>query len=382
MTLLYDEPPIVIPPPLAKAFGLAAGAFIQRLHMLLEAKAKNPQKYADSFADGHFWVYDSAPKWLARMPYLGSEPTFKRMIADLRKQGVLIVASHNRHGFDKTSWYRLDYPQLREIVEQENNPQTPEVIRPLDQNDTTTVSKRSDAEYQSDTTNTNTLQGSSTQQANQPSPVGSPTRLAGSFDEISDEEEIRGAEQAGHPFPIHDPKGSVTESQRLRDSMIALGIHPLDAERLIVVHGREACQQQVDWLPLRQDVKIAARYLKKAIEKRFEPPASVMLEREAAAAAGRAQGQHPADEHDPVLLERQLRQERAEQLYAAWQAGKETLSTLITDDNGKLWRIDDITPETQTIVLSDQHGQQRKFGLLLVADWPWDQIGNSTEETA
>jgi hypothetical protein len=147
MTLLYNEPPVAVSPTLATALGLPAAAFLQQLHYWLEEKRANPAKYADSFANGHAWVYDSAEKWVAKMPYLGSVATFKRMLADLRKLGILVVERHNKKGFDKTSWYRIDKDQLDLIVRIK-------MSQPSDQNDTTVGSNRSDAAYQTDTTNT------------------------------------------------------------------------------------------------------------------------------------------------------------------------------------------------------------------------------------
>lgn len=147
MTLLYNEPPVAVSPTLATALGLPAAAFLQQLHYWLEEKKANPEKYADSFANGHAWVYDSAEKWVAKMPYLGSVPTFKRMLADLRELGILVVERHNKKGFDKTSWYRINKDQLDLIVRIKMSPSS-------DQNDTTVVSKRSDAAYQNDPTNT------------------------------------------------------------------------------------------------------------------------------------------------------------------------------------------------------------------------------------
>ena len=145
MTALFDEPPIAISPTLARAFGLPAAVFLQQLHYWTGEKAKNPAKYKDSHVNGYFWVYNSVGTWLKEMPFLGSVPTFKRLLAELQSKGVLVIEHHNKLKQDRTSWYRINYLRLNQILEQQ-------VIQPSYQNDTANVSKRYDATYQNDPT--------------------------------------------------------------------------------------------------------------------------------------------------------------------------------------------------------------------------------------
>jgi DnaD/phage-associated family protein len=60
-----------------------------------------------------------------------SESTIKRTILGLEKQGIIIVGTFNKHAWDKTKWYTLNYNKLSEIAEE----RTDEFGRPSDQID-------------------------------------------------------------------------------------------------------------------------------------------------------------------------------------------------------------------------------------------------------
>jgi len=113
---LYDEHHLVISPKLAEIFGLAKAVFIQQVHYWILKKKEDPDRYRDSFHDGMAWVYNSARGWSNKMPYLGTERTVARFIADLKDQGVFIVRSYNKAGFDKTNWIAINYQRLNQIT--------------------------------------------------------------------------------------------------------------------------------------------------------------------------------------------------------------------------------------------------------------------------
>lgn len=134
MSLLYNEPPVAVSPTLMTIFGVPEAMFLQQVHYWIENKKNNASKYKNSFVGGYWWVYNSLTEWQALLPYLGSESTIKRIIADLKSKGVLVIEKHNAHGFDKTNWYRINYIRLNQMVDQFNSD------RALGQNDLTTGS--------------------------------------------------------------------------------------------------------------------------------------------------------------------------------------------------------------------------------------------------
>ncbi len=146
MTLLYDEAPIAISPTLARVFGLNAAVFLQQVHYWAEEKRRNPERYRDSFVNGHTWVYNTIDEWLEQMPFLGSKATFKRMLSELQEKGVLVIERHNKAGFDKTSWYRLNYLRLKQITQSVSHAEA--------QNEPSISSKCTHAEAQNEPTNT------------------------------------------------------------------------------------------------------------------------------------------------------------------------------------------------------------------------------------
>jgi len=116
--LLFDDPPIAINPKLATILGVNEAIFLQQLHYWLRNKSQNADKYIDSFKNGHWWVYNSLSEWLEQMPYLGSESSIKRIIQNLKENGLIIIERHNKQGFDKTNWYRINYLRLDQVYRQ------------------------------------------------------------------------------------------------------------------------------------------------------------------------------------------------------------------------------------------------------------------------
>lgn len=123
MTLLFNEPPLVISPTLAKELGLNEAIILQQLHYWLQK--------SDHIHEGKKWIYNSYPSWVEQFPFW-SEITIKRTITSLETKGFIISDNFNKLGFDRTKWYTINYDLL--------------MIRPSYQNDTTMGSKRYDDE--------------------------------------------------------------------------------------------------------------------------------------------------------------------------------------------------------------------------------------------
>ena len=105
--LLFDSHPLVIVPELAVAVGLNEAIVLQQVHYWLEINMRDGRNYRD----GYYWTYASYPKWQEQFPFWGVD-TIKRTITRLEKSGLLVSAIFNRKDWDKTKWYRIDYPVL------------------------------------------------------------------------------------------------------------------------------------------------------------------------------------------------------------------------------------------------------------------------------
>lgn len=86
--------------------------------------------------------------------------------------------------------------------------------------------------------------------------------------------------QLGHE-PEETEPGPVGDAWR---RLSALGVPNEQIRRLIDAFSLDVINDQIDWLPLRGEVRNRARYVIAAIEGNYEPPARVRLERTIAAA--------------------------------------------------------------------------------------------------
>jgi hypothetical protein len=243
--VLFDEHPIVLSKPLANALGLEGAVFVQQLHYRLQQKQSNPDKYRSSFAEGYFWEFNTVQQWLDKMPFLGSESKFKRLLARLREVGILVVGQFNKMAIDKTNWYRLDYDALEKLVN-----------RPSGQNDPSRVSKWPDGSGQNEPTN------------NQRFPEN-PTENPTSSGDGSQ------AENFGRKMAAVSPPRPSNLSEQVRDALENMGINPIRAEQLIINFGTEAVQRQLNWLPYRGNLTSPGGYLLKAIQENYPRPTSM-----------------------------------------------------------------------------------------------------------
>jgi DnaD/phage-associated family protein len=105
--LLINEEPLQVLPSLAKAIGLNEAIFLQQVHYWL-AKSKHRH-------DGRVWIYNTVEDWVKQFPFW-SDKTIRRIIANLRKSGLLITTDeYNKRSFDNTLWYTIDHDKLKEL---------------------------------------------------------------------------------------------------------------------------------------------------------------------------------------------------------------------------------------------------------------------------
>lgn len=249
MSLLFNEPPIAVSPTLARALGLNAAAFLQQLHYWLEEKKRNHDRYRESFQNGYYWVYNTIDEWLAQMPFLGSKATFKRMLTELQAQGILVVENHNKAGFDKTNWYRINYLRLEQIGKS--------VSHAWAQNEPTISSNCTDGKAQNEPTYTRDYTETTTENINSPCspPAGDVTETRKKSVSSRSKKERQFSDE-GIPLPKHDPAGFLRWVQaHPKQSHFASAANEWDAlkpnrpmvERLIL-NVTERTRKDADWV--------------------------------------------------------------------------------------------------------------------------------------
>lgn len=109
------ENPIAFSPVLAKVFGVCGALLIQQIHYWCE---ENHNVY-----EGHSWVWNTSRQWAENLMAF-DERTVRYALKKLRESGVVITGTFNKHKYDKTLWYRLNYEelarQLSEAIPQRN----------------------------------------------------------------------------------------------------------------------------------------------------------------------------------------------------------------------------------------------------------------------
>lgn len=90
---------------IASALGLNAAIIIQQIHYT-----------ATNEKDGRLWAYNTLDDWTKNhFPFL-SKATVERALSKLEGLGVVLKARYNRKGFDRTTWYAIDYDRLSALV--------------------------------------------------------------------------------------------------------------------------------------------------------------------------------------------------------------------------------------------------------------------------
>lgn len=104
---IENEFNMIASPTLAKAYGMAAATFIQKLHYILLNQAKvehNKKKY---------W-YHTLDEWVKCIGFY-SVSTIKRVIKKLEAEGILIIKKLDECKWKRTNYYSIDYKKLQQI---------------------------------------------------------------------------------------------------------------------------------------------------------------------------------------------------------------------------------------------------------------------------
>ena len=108
--LITNETPVIIPPALAKAYGVPEAALLQQIHYM------SNQEKLGIIHEGKKWVYNSLEQWHAKLNFL-SEKTIERAISNLKKLGIIHVKQLSPNKSDRTNYYLIDYSKLSHIPE-------------------------------------------------------------------------------------------------------------------------------------------------------------------------------------------------------------------------------------------------------------------------
>ncbi len=111
-TMLIDEYPLMVLPKLARAIGLNEAVVLQQIHYWLQENERSEKNYHE----GRYWTYNSIRAWQETNFPFWSINTVDRTFTKLRDMGLLIAGNFNRAGFDKTTWYTIDYDVVDAIT--------------------------------------------------------------------------------------------------------------------------------------------------------------------------------------------------------------------------------------------------------------------------
>ena len=105
--LLINESPLTFQPSLASAIGLNEAIVLQQIHYWLS----NPKNKGYE-QDGYKWVYNTYKEWQENNFPFWSENTVQRVFASLEEKGLVISIQPMKSKYDRTKYYRIDYPKL------------------------------------------------------------------------------------------------------------------------------------------------------------------------------------------------------------------------------------------------------------------------------
>lgn len=120
--LISGDYPLIASPTLAKAYGVAAANFLQKLHYCLEnneGKIFNGKKY---------WFH-SYEQWQATLGVY-SVSTIKRIVAKLKQAGILVIEKLAQNKWLQTNFYTINYKKLKQLITMNNgqNNQPNEIV--------------------------------------------------------------------------------------------------------------------------------------------------------------------------------------------------------------------------------------------------------------
>lgn len=124
--LLIQESPLTFQPSLASVIGLNEAIVLQQIHYWI-SNTKN-KGYEQ---DGYKWVYNTYKEWQENNFPFWSENTVQRVFASLEENGLVVSIQPMKSKYDRTKYYRIDYPKLDAFDD-------PKLVCSLNESETTT----------------------------------------------------------------------------------------------------------------------------------------------------------------------------------------------------------------------------------------------------
>ncbi len=111
--LLINESPLQVLPSLAVALGNINEAIILQQ---IQYWINNPKsgRYGE---DGRKYIRDTVKEWHAQFPWL-TEKAIRNRLKSLEEKKIILIANLNKHQYDRTKWYAIDYDVLNSLLSQ------------------------------------------------------------------------------------------------------------------------------------------------------------------------------------------------------------------------------------------------------------------------
>ncbi|MCS3527041.1 hypothetical protein [Acinetobacter johnsonii] len=107
--LAPSDYPLIASPTLAKAYGVAAATFLQKLHYCLEKNDAQVHK-------GKKYWFHSYEQWQQTLG-IYSVSTIKRIVAKLKQAEILVIKKLSKNKWLQTNFYSINYKKLKQLIQ-------------------------------------------------------------------------------------------------------------------------------------------------------------------------------------------------------------------------------------------------------------------------
>jgi hypothetical protein len=109
IVLAPSDYPLIASPTLAKAYGVAAATFLQKLHYCLEKSDAQVHK-------GKKYWFHSYEQWQQTLG-IYSVSTIKRIVAKLKQAEILVIKKLSKNKWLQTNFYSINYKKLKKLIQ-------------------------------------------------------------------------------------------------------------------------------------------------------------------------------------------------------------------------------------------------------------------------
>ncbi|WP_159152529.1 hypothetical protein [Acinetobacter johnsonii] len=136
--LAPSDYPLIASPTLAKAYGVAAATFLQKLHYCLEHSDAQIHK-------GKKYWFHSYEQWQQTLG-IYSVSTIKRIVAKLKQAEILVIKRLSKNKWLQTNFYSINYRKLKQLIQPNTQAQPQSSTQTTRTTDTKSVSSVHPAE--------------------------------------------------------------------------------------------------------------------------------------------------------------------------------------------------------------------------------------------